>query len=140
MNNFIPENEYIKIIKSMPIFCIDFLIEYENKYLLIKRSEEPVKGVYWVVGGRLRFKETVDQFAVRVQTREIGRCFDNRKLIAFSNYFFPDCLDSRATHTPSLLYLVKSNEMFTPKIDETSTDYIWTENLPDELVKQTQFI
>ena len=49
---FIPEPEYKELIKKMPIFCGDFLIFAEKKYLLIKRKEEPVKDVYWVVGGR----------------------------------------------------------------------------------------
>ena len=45
---FIPEEEYQKILKTMPVFCGDFLIFAEKKYLLIKRKEEPVKDVYWV--------------------------------------------------------------------------------------------
>jgi ADP-ribose pyrophosphatase YjhB (NUDIX family) len=60
---FIPEEEYQKIIKTMPVFCADFLIFAEKKYLLIKRKEEPVKDVYWVVGGRLRYKETMAELA-----------------------------------------------------------------------------
>jgi len=139
-SDFIPEDEYRKIIKVMPLFCIDFLIRCKNKYLFIKRAEEPLKGVYWVVGGRLRFKETLDQFAERVQTREVGRSFDNRKLIAFSNYFFPDVPNAKATHTPSLLYLVEVDEMFEPQVDSTHLDYVWTEHLPEELVEQTEFI
>ena len=42
---FIPEDEYQKILKTMPVFCGDFLIFAEKKYLLIKRREEPVKDV-----------------------------------------------------------------------------------------------
>ena len=60
---FIPEEEYQKILKTMPVFCGDFLIFAEKKYLLIKRKEEPVKDVYWVIGGRLRFKETMAELA-----------------------------------------------------------------------------
>ena len=48
--SFIPEEEYQKILKTMPVFCGDFLIFAEKKYLLIKRKEEPVKDVYWVIG------------------------------------------------------------------------------------------
>ncbi len=138
--DFIPDDEYAKIIKSVPLFCIDFLIKCKNKYLFIKRAEQPLKGVYWVIGGRLRFKETIDQFARRVQTREIGRYFENRRLIAFSNYFFPDVPDAKATHTPSLLYLVEIDETFIPEIDDTHLDYVWSENLPYELVEQAEFI
>ena len=135
----IPEDEYQKIIKSMPIFCIDFLVKCDNKYLLIKRNQEPMKDFYWVIGGRLRYKETIQQFVKRVQTREIGRYFPNFRLIGFSNYLFPDVIAARATHTPSVLYLVEVDEMFQPDIDDTHCDYIWTTEIPDELKKQTEF-
>lgn len=137
---FIPEEKYQEFMRSMPIFCVDFLIRCGNKNLLIKRTEEPVKGVYWVIGGRLRFKENIDQLVARVQTREIGRYFSQRKLIGFSNYFFPDVPDARATHTPTLLYLVEVNEMFTPNVDSTHSDFMWTKDLPYELMRQTEFL
>jgi colanic acid biosynthesis protein WcaH len=136
---FITEREYRKIIKSIPIFCIDFLIKCKDKYLLIKRTQEPLKGVYWVIGGRLMHRETIREFAKRVQTREIGKYFPNFRPVGFSNYFFPDLTESRATHTPSMLYLVEVDEMFEPDIDDTHCDYIWTTEIPDELKKQTDF-
>ena len=63
---FIAEEEYKKIIKTFPVFCVDFLIKCQDKYLLIKRTDEPVKGVYWVIGGRMYFKETLQELAKRV--------------------------------------------------------------------------
>ena len=57
----IPEKEYQKIINLMPIFCVDFLIQAEGKYLLLKRNQEPQKNIYWVIGGRLRFKEKIEE-------------------------------------------------------------------------------
>jgi len=137
---FIPEEEYQKIIKTMPIFCADFLIFAEKKYLLIKRKEEPIKDVYWVVGGRLRFKETMAELAERVMMREIGQSFPEFKMIGYSNYIFPDVPDARATHTPTLLHIVPVKKMFEPKIDNTHTDYIWSDKLPDELLKQTTWL
>ena len=139
MTHLIPEEEYKNIMAKMPIFCIDFLIRYKNKFLLLKREDEPLKGVYWVIGGRLRFKETIEQLAKRVQMREIGRYFPMFKYIGFSNYFFPKVLHSRAIHTPTLLFLVEANEIFEPKIDNTHSHFIWSKDLPKELESQTIF-
>ncbi len=111
---FIPEEEYQKILKTMPVFCGDFLIFAEKKYLLIKRGEEPCKDVYWVIGGRLRFKETMAELAERVMMQEIGRSFTDFKMIGYSNYIFPDVPDARATHTPTLLHIVPVEKMFEP--------------------------
>ena len=137
---FIPEPEYKELIKKMPIFCGDFLIFAEKKYLLIKRKVQPVKDVYWVIGGRLRHNETMTQLAERVQMQEIGVSFSDFKIIGFSNYFFPDVPDARATHTPTLLHIVPVEKMFEPKIDNKHTDYIWTDKLPEEMLKQTTWL
>jgi hypothetical protein len=53
---------------------------------------------------------------------------------------FPDVEEARATHTPTLLYLVDVDEMFEPTLDETSSEFIWSEELPDEMKDQTHFI
>ena len=137
---FIPEPEYKELIKKMPIFCGDFLIFAEKKYLLIKRKVQPVKDVYWVIGGSLRHNETITQLAERVQMQEIGVSFSDFKIIGFSNYFFPDVPDARATHTPTLLHIVPVEKMFEPKIDNKHTDYIWTDKLPEEMLKQTTWV
>ena len=137
---FIPEEEYLKIVKSVPIFCVDFLIRCGNKNLLIKRTQEPLKDTYWVIGGRMNMRESMNDLAIRIQQREIGRYINNRKLIGFSNYFHPEVENPRSTHNPTLLYLVRTEEMFEPNIDNTHSDYIWTEKLPDQMIEQTEFI
>ena len=138
--SFIPEKEYLKIVKRVPIFCVDFLIRCGNKNLLLKRTQEPLKDTYWVIGGRMNMRESMDDLAIRIQQREIGRHINNRKLIGFSNHFHSEVENSRSTHNPTLLYLVKTEEMFEPNIDDTHSDYIWTEKLPDQMIEQTEFI
>ena len=135
----IEEEEYQKIIKSMPIFCLDFLISFEKKYLLIKRNEEPLKNLYWIIGGRLMFKETIKDAAIRIQKREIGISFSNFKIIGFSNYFFTNKPNSRALHTPSLLFHISVNKIFNPKLDKQHNNFIWSDNIPEKLIKQTTF-
>ena len=137
---FIPEPEYKDLIKKIPIFCGDFLIFAEKKYLLIKRKVQPVKDVYWVIGGRLRHNETMAQLAERVMMQEIGKSFSDFKIIGFSNYIFPDVPDARASHTPTLLHIVPVKKMFEPKIDNKHTDYIWSDKLPEEMLKQTTWV
>ena len=137
--NYLPYENYKKIIKLMPIFCIDFLINYQNQYLLIKRNEEPLKNTYWVIGGRLLFKETINDAAKRIQEREIGRYFSKFKEIGFSNYFFPNKQDSKATHTPTLLYKISVDKMFHPLLSKDHNSFIWSEKIPNELIKQTTF-
>ena len=137
--NYLPKEEYKKVIKKMPIFCIDFLISFQKKYLLIKRKEEPLKNSYWVIGGRLMFKETISEAAQRIQEREIGRYFSNFKEIGFSNYFFPNEENSKATHTPTLLFHISVNQIFNPTLNEEHDNFIWSNNIPEKLIDQTTF-
>ena len=136
---YLPDQEYRKIINSMPIFCIDFLITWEKQYLLLQRKEEPLKNDYWVVGGRLLFKETIKDAAKRIQEREIGRYFSKFKEIGFSNYFFPSKPGSKATHTPAILYKISVSKKFDPIVDRQHNNFIWSNKVPKELIKQTTF-
>ena len=54
---FIKEDLYKDIIKSVPILCVDILINLDDKYLLIKRNDNPLKGEWWVPGGRVLLGE-----------------------------------------------------------------------------------
>ena len=135
MNKFIPENIYKEFLKNMPIFCIDFLINYKDEFLLLKRNEEPLKGIYWLPGGRLKKNETLDKFSHRVQSREIRIYFKNYSIIGFSNFLFKESINSRATHTPTLLFEITVQNKFTPNIDKTHSEYRWSKDLPSLLIK-----
>ena len=136
MTKFIPEKLYKIFIKNMPIFCIDFLYECEDEYLLLKRVQEPLKGQFWLPGGRLRLNETIEDCVSRIQEREIGRFIKEYEIIGFSNYFFEYSKNARAIHTPTLLFKIKTKTKFVPKLDNSHSDYIWTKNLPSEFIKK----
>ena len=85
------------------------------------------------------FKEKITHAAKRIQEREIGNYFSNFREIGFSNYFFPDKQNSRATHTPTLLFHIALKKMFNPILDEHHDNFIWSEYIPEELIKQTTF-
>ena len=136
----IPDDQYDYILKNMPVFCVDWLIRCGNKYLLLERTQQPLKGQYWHIGGRLRMDESIEEAAIRLQEREIGRYCGVGELIGFSNYMFTKGEDARATHTPAITYLVDVSEEFVPELTETESDYIWTTSLPRDLITQTHLV
>ena len=69
---FIYNELYQNIQRVLPILCVDVLVRYEGKYLLIKRTEEPVKDVFWVIGGRVNKGEDLRAAALRKMREEIG--------------------------------------------------------------------
>ena len=136
MNNLIQEIDYQKIIKSIPIFCLDFLISSNDKILLLKRNQEPLKGEYWVPGGRLYFKENIDKAAERILKREIGRSFNNKSIIGFANYQFQKLPKSRALHTPTLLLEISLKNQFDPILDDSHNNFVWSNKIPDRLIEE----
>jgi colanic acid biosynthesis protein WcaH len=62
----IPAEQYQQIIQVLPILCVDVVItNTRGEYLLIKRANQPRKGEWWVIGGRLLRGETLEGAAVR---------------------------------------------------------------------------
>lgn len=135
----IDDDMYNVILEKMPVFCVDWLIACKGRYLLLRRTQQPLKGDYWLIGGRLQKDETIEQAAYRLQGRELGRYCGKGEPLGFSNYFFPKLEDSRATHTPAVSFLVEVEEEFVPILDDTEDEYIWTDKLPLEYANQTTF-
>ena len=49
----LPSEEYKNVLSAIPIVCIDCLVVNESgEHLLVKRANPPLKGEYWVPGGR----------------------------------------------------------------------------------------
>lgn len=68
----IPEQMYKDILEIMPICCVDLVITYHNKYLLLKRVKEPAKGEWWLPGGRIWKNEEIKCAALRKAREETG--------------------------------------------------------------------
>ncbi|HVB19867.1 MAG TPA: NUDIX domain-containing protein [Candidatus Paceibacterota bacterium] len=68
---------------AVPIFTTDvlFLNKNKTKTLLFKRTNEPLKGVYFSVGGRLLKNEKILDGVVRQALREAGIRIDKKRLI-----------------------------------------------------------
>ena len=68
----IPLLLYKKILGLMPIPCVDLVFKSGNDVYLFKRSYEPAKNEWWLVGGRINRWETFEEAAVRKAKEEIG--------------------------------------------------------------------
>lgn len=69
----IPSDEYARIIRSVPILCVDLaLTDRSGNYVLVRRTNEPLKGEWWVVGGRVQLGEPLLAAARRKAREELG--------------------------------------------------------------------
>jgi colanic acid biosynthesis protein WcaH len=137
----IPEAEYRSIVDKMPIVCIDaVIINNKNQYLLVRRNNEPLKGEYWVPGGRLLKNETLDEGAVRIVRQELGiDAHIVMQLGVYEDFFEKNPLNVESgLHTISIIYLMIANDEEV-QLDGQSGDWGWFDELPERLCKMISF-
>ena len=59
------------IVDSTPLISIDLLIANNNKILLGKRKNNPARGYYFSIGGRIYKNETIEQAIERISMEEL---------------------------------------------------------------------
>ena len=71
--SLIPEETYRCIVDTMPILCVDAIIRNDQgQVLLVKRTNEPLKGEWWVPGGRVYKGELLEGSIQRKIKEELG--------------------------------------------------------------------
>lgn len=120
---WIPEELYQNIIKVMPIVCVDVVITYEDKVLLVKRNREPAKGLWWLPGGRLHKGEGLLDCALRKAKEECGLDCKPGPMVHYAGTVFEN------VHSVNFCFLLfaKSHNFI---LDQTSSDGHWFYNLP----------
>ena len=140
---FLPENVYSKLVHDCIVCCVDILLvrideSGKKQCLLVERASEPVKGVWWLPGGRLLKGETFFSAAIRKAQQETG-LVDVRpiQVLGVWNTFFPtshwDTDTEKGTQTVNPIVLV---ELQTPGadvvLDDTCERWRWIGLDPDE--------
>lgn len=72
MSKFIEQDKYVDILQNVVNLCVDVCLRYNHSYVFVKRKEEPCKGVYWPVGGRVLKGEKMEDAARRKIKEELG--------------------------------------------------------------------
>lgn len=135
----IPEEKYKDIIQLLPIVCIDAIItNLQKQFLLVKRRNEPLKGDYWVPGGRVMHFEDTESAVNRIVLKELGLdCSDKDKKLfgIYQDFFTENSFDySVKYHTVSIIYQFSIEDDCPIKLDSQGEDYKWFDALPDRLL------
>jgi len=116
--------------QNMPVLTVDGIIIYNNRYLLIKRENEPLKGKYWTPGGRVYKGEKITDALKRKIKEECGLDIKILSLMGFyEDFYTKNEFDIDYVHTVSFVYSAMAD---TDKVilDKQSSDYIWAKRLP----------
>jgi colanic acid biosynthesis protein WcaH len=119
----IPNDLYAKIVELMPIVCVDILIHDKGgKVLLVRRNQEPAKGKWWLVGGRVHKGERLEEAVWRKCEEEVGLKqvrIKSDSLIGIYEHFFDVSAQGVPTHTICLAYSVEVDDLSEVKTDNT---------------------
>lgn len=131
--SLIPLHKYQDILKVLPVLCADIVVQNENgEYLLVKRNNEPKKGEWWVIGGRVLKGETMEEAVVRKVRQETGlkvkdlRPIGYFELVQGTNPFgLP--FDY---HSVSVVFTAFIDDRQPVKLDNQSVEYKFAKKLP----------
>ena len=84
----IPQKDYDEIQKKTCVVCVDVLIIYNNRCLLLKRDIEPAKGQFWFPGGRIHKMELIQDAAIRKAKEEVNVDCDFKKIVSIEETIF----------------------------------------------------
>ena len=124
MDNWIEENLYKRILDKMPIPTVDSIVVHGGKFLLLRRNNPPVKGMWWLPGGRVRRGETLEQAVKREVLEETGLECKILRQVGVINQIFPE------VHTVSVYFLVESNSPDV-KLNAEHSAYEWFSKLQE---------
>lgn len=131
-NYVLPYEKYKEIVEAMPILCVDCILVHEGKYLLVKRKNEPLKGEYFVPGGRVLKGEKLEDAIKRKMKEEVGIDIKIISVAGFYEDFYKENeLGLDLVHTLGVVY-VASPLSTNIKLDDQSSDFIWSEKLPEK--------
>lgn len=126
---------YRKIVSRIPILCVDLLIWRDGKLLLVKRRNHPLRGWWWVVGGRILFGEDPEDAIHRKAWEEVGLKVSDPRMIGFYSDVYPKSKQGPPCHGISLVYVCKGLPGDV-KLDRQSVAYKWADSIPPRLTSK----
>jgi len=122
----IPSSLYEVIVDVLPIASVEAVILEDEKFLFLRRKNEPVKGQWWFPGGRIRKGETLQEALVREVKEETGLTVTESKLVNVYSRIF----DKRHDITIAYITKCKPNKI---TLNNEHSEYKYTKKPPKNI-------
>jgi ADP-ribose pyrophosphatase YjhB (NUDIX family) len=128
---------YSKVVKSLPIACVDILIKNnDNELLLVKRQNNPKKNCWWLPGGRVKHGEKREAAAKRKANEECGLKINQLINLGTFEIFFKN----HNAHSITTVYSAKTIGEKHVQLDKQGIKFCWVSNTAIELKKSPKFV
>lgn len=122
----IPDDIYEKIVRAMPIPCVDLIVSNQaGEILLVCRTNEPARGQWWFPGGRVYFGETRKEAVGRHLLEECGLHATSPKELWTCDVILPLAANDCASHAITTLYTMKVKEHDKVTLDSQGSEFAW---------------
>jgi colanic acid biosynthesis protein WcaH len=132
----IAKDFYSKIVEVIPILCVDIVIKNElGQFLLIQRNNQPLKNIWWVIGGRVKKGELILNACKRKVFEEVGINLNHFEHIGYyEEVFSVGPFSNNSYHTLSLVFEAKLDSISHAPIllDDQSAGWGWFDSLPKQ--------
>ena len=116
----IPGELYERILRSMPIPCVDALVvDDEERVLLLQRVNEPARGQWWFPGGRVLYFESRAEAVARKLQEECGLSAQEILQLGTYDIFFD------FVHSITTMFKVRASSDQPVRLDAQSSAAEW---------------
>jgi ADP-ribose pyrophosphatase YjhB (NUDIX family) len=133
LGTHIPEDLYRKILGVLPVVCVDILIKRDSRYLLVNRANEPLKGVWWVPGGRIQFNEDPEQAVRRKALEETELTLSDVEFVGYYSEKYDTSSLEVPCHTISLVFEAFGHGEV--KINKEAFSWVWSHTVPNKFIE-----
>ncbi len=125
-NKWLTPEEHKLMVEKTVICCTDVIVLYKNQFLLVKRSNPPVKDSLWFPGSRLQKEERIADAAVRVCKEEVGLDVVYRRQLGVEETIFEKdgMYEGITTHSVNVICLVEAKSG-NVTLDEHHSEFRW---------------
>lgn len=121
---------YRGVLQRVPVLCVDGIIMAgQGKYLLVKRKNEPLRGRWWVPGGRVLKGEKLAQAFRRKMRDELGLRLREVTPVGYFEMRYRSRTWGGIVHAVSVVFSAKPVDL-SVTLDDQSSDWGLFSHLP----------
>lgn len=129
---YLPDEKFREIERLVPLASFNIIImDEEGRILLMKRTNEPAKGLYWYPGGRIKRGQSLEEALKEQVKEETGLSQSQVEVIKVASV---DSVLFKSRHTININFLLKKKKDSEVKLDPQHSDFKWLK--PEEFDKE----
>ena len=130
--NWLPLRTYRYVAERVPLLCVDGIIGYKGRFLLLKRQIPPFQGRWWVPGGRVRKGERLADAFKRIMRAEIGVDLRDFSIAGIYevHHLSPDTKIPGGRHVVSVVFEASLRAGAIITLDKQHSAWKWADRLP----------